>query len=853
MLALCNLRLHKIASNRVEVMNAFSPEDRAKKIKDLDLSTVELPVQRSLGVSWNIMSDTFSFHVPQSQKPFTRRGVLSVVNSLFDPLGFLAPVTIKGQLFLRQLSNSDLEWDSPLPPDMYDGWRSWQESLQDLQAQHIPRTYVSISISQAKCIEICMFSDASVRAIAVAAYLKVTHGDGHTEVGFIMGKAKLAPAPELTIPRLELCAAVLAVELSELLTEEIDMKIHKTTFYTDIKVVLGYINNQHRRFHVYVNNRVQRIKQSSLPDQWRYVSTELNPADHGSKSVAAGKLASTTWLSGPAFLLQPESTTPEKGPFELINPESDVEIHSNVTVLATTVSTNHLGSARFERLSKWTSLIKAVALLRHISHSFIKSREETSCAGWHLCKTSLTDEALSQAEHTVIRCVQHEVYSEEVKCIMAKRGLSSNSSLHKLHPVIDENGVLRVGGRLAESKVSSCEANPLLIPGKHHIATLLIHYHHVAAVKHQGRHFTEGAVRASGLWIVGAKRCISSIIHRCVTCRKLRGREEQQIMADLPAERLQTNPPFSYVGLDVFGPWEVITRRTKGGQANSKRCAVLFTCMSTRAVHIEVIETMSSSSFINALCSFFAMRGTAKQLRSDCGTNFVGASRELKLDPPKPGEMSVDNYLLNQRCSWVFNPPHSSHMGSTWERMIGITRRILDSVLLQASYSKLTHEVLIKLMAEVTAIINARPLVPVSTDTEARLILTPSTLLTQKFGVLSPPPGDFTKADMFKHQWKRVQVLADTFWVRWQKEYLNMLQSRQKWQLIRPNMKERDIVLLKDKQLKRNEWPTGVIVKALPSKDGLVRKVEVRVTHNKSSKTFLRPISECILLLSPGD
>jgi len=106
---------------------------------------------------------------------------------------------------------------------------------------------------------------------------------------------------------------------------------------------------------------------------------------------------------------------------------------------------------------------------------------------------------------------------------------------------------------------------------------------------------------------------------------------------------------------------------------------------------------------------------------------------------------------------------------------------------------------------------------------------------------------------MFKYQWKRVQVLADTFWARWQKEYLNMLQSRQKWQLIRPNMKEGDIVLLKDKQLKRNEWPTGVIVKALPSKDGLVRKVEVKVTHNKSNKTFLRPISECILLLSPGD
>lgn len=324
-------------------------------------------------------------------------------------------------------------------------------------------------------------------------------------------------------------------------------------------------------------------------------------------------------------------------------------------------------------------------------------------------------------------------------------------------------------------------------------------------------------------------------------------------MADLPAERLKTDPPFSYVGLDVFGPWEVTARRTKGGQANSKRWAVLFTCMCIRAVHIEVIESMSSSSFINALRRFFAIRGLAKQLRSDCGTNFVGASKELKLDPLKPGETSVHDYLCDQRCSWVFNPPHSSHMGGTWERMIGISRRILDSMFLQAGNPRLTHEILTTLMAEVTAIINARPLVPVSMDPEAALILTPMTLLTQKSKAIPTPPGDFSKSDMYKHQWMRVQVLADTFWTRWQKEYLSLLQNRQKWQCSRPNLKEGDIILLKEKQLKRNEWPMGIVMKALPSRDGVVRKMEVKVTRDKAVKTFCRPISDCILLLSEKD
>lgn len=176
----------------------------------------------------------------------------------------------------------------------------------------MPRTYVSFSISQAKYTKLCVFSDASVKAISAVAYLKVTHESGHSEVGFVSGKAKLAPAPEPTVTRLELCAAVLAVEMSEIIVQEHDMNINRVTSYTDSKVVLGYIHNKNRQFYVYVNNRVQRIKQSSQPEQWKYVPTEHNPADHGSRSVTACNLPSTNWLSGPAFLLKNENGTDEK-------------------------------------------------------------------------------------------------------------------------------------------------------------------------------------------------------------------------------------------------------------------------------------------------------------------------------------------------------------------------------------------------------------------------------------------------------------------------------------------------------------------------------------------------------------
>ncbi|KAJ8009335.1 hypothetical protein DPEC_G00087820 [Dallia pectoralis] len=272
------------------------------------------------------------------------------------------------------------------------------------------------------------------------------------------------------------------------------------------------------------------------------------------------------------------------------------------------------------------------------------------------------------------------------------------------------------------------------------------------------------------------------------------------------------------IGLDVFGPWNVTARRTRGGHAQSKRWAIMFTCMSTRAVHIEVIETMDTSSCINALRRFFAIRGPPKQLRSDRGTNFIGASKELGL-AKEPQEDTVQRFLGEQGCTWEFNPPYSSHMGGAWERMIGVARRILDSMLLQGP-SHLSHEVLCTLMAEVTAMINPRPLVSVSADPDFPLILTPAMLLTQKDGRSPAPPGDFNDKDLFRSQWRQVQSLASKFWSRWRNEYLPTLQSRRKWNEARRNLQKGDLVLLKDCQVPRNEWPLALIPSAITGRYG---------------------------------
>lgn len=217
-------------------MEAFPSRNHASDFKDLDLGSDALPMQRSLGLNWDLMSDTFTFKIGDRERPFTRRGVLSTVNSVYDPLGFIAPVTVQGKAILRELTQDHNDWDVSLPQEMEETWTTWQLSLDDLSSLQIPRLYAETSLSTVSRRELCVFCDASTKAIAAVAYLKLTDAKGAIHVGFVMGKARLAPLPEHTIPRLELCAAILAVELAELITSEIDVDLDNTTFYSDSRV-----------------------------------------------------------------------------------------------------------------------------------------------------------------------------------------------------------------------------------------------------------------------------------------------------------------------------------------------------------------------------------------------------------------------------------------------------------------------------------------------------------------------------------------------------------------------------------------------------------------------------------------
>lgn len=313
------------------------------------------------------------------------------------------------------------------------------------------------------------------------AYIKVTSHQEQTEIGFVFGKAKLAPQPGLTIPRLELCAAVLAVEIAEMVVTEMDTTFDNVTYYTDSKVVLGYIHNQTRRFYIYVHNRVQRIHQSPCPGQWKYVPTHLNPADIGSRTVTPALLSSTTWLKGPAFLYDVSLQSSEsQAAYDLIDPDIDSEVRPQVVTSLTHVTKDVVRPQRFERFSKFTTLLTAMAHLIHVARSFAHSTKD-GCQGWHICRP--TEEELLRAKVCIIKSIQNECYAEELKCINSGSNISSSSSLWKLHPTMDQDQLLRVGGRIGQSDLDMNEAHPIIIPGRHHLATLLVSHYH-KAVKH---------------------------------------------------------------------------------------------------------------------------------------------------------------------------------------------------------------------------------------------------------------------------------------------------------------------------------------------------------------------------------
>ena len=831
------LHLHKFASNSADVLRDLPKEDLAPHMDQLGLPTDEPVTERALGVFWNIKDDTLGFQVTNEEKPMTRRGILSVVSSLYDPLGLAAPVILVGKQILQDLCREGAQWDDALPEQLESKWQSWKEQLKTLEKCAVPRCYKPSSFGEVGRVELHHFADASLGGYGACSYIRLINTEGQVHCSLVMSKARVTPLKPVTVPRLELTAAVVAVRMSLLIEKELDIENAIHVFWSDSKVVLAYIANDATRFHTFVANRVQFIRNHSEPDQWNHIPTAQNPADIASRGCTADEIQENMlWQHGPALLWQPIVADEHK--MTSLQPD-DPEVKRRV--LVTQVKSGNYILTRLSQFSSWTKMKRIVALCLQFPKESERGRS----------RSELCVQLLSQAETAIVKMVQSETYGLEIQQLQEEGKIPSAKPIAKLDPFLDDQGVLRVGGRLRQADMAFNKKHPALLPKEHPVTkALLLHLHQHTA--HQGRGMLVSTLRNNGFWIVGASRMAGSLIHKCVTCRKLRGTLCEQRMADLPRDRLENVAPFTSSGVDYFGPFII-----KEGRKEIKRWGVVFTCMASRAIHLDVAAYLSTDAFINVMRRFICLRGTVRTLKSDRGTNIVGASNELSKALHEINDERVKRLLLENGCDFTFNPPHASHAGGVWERQIRTVRSVLNG-LLQEHGRQLDDDSLRTLMAETTAIVNSRPLsVDTLNDAASLLPISPNQLLMMKTSVVVPPPGDFGKADIYcKKRWRRVQHLANVFWARWKKEYILQLQWRNKWTVPRPNIEEGDVVLLQDDGLPRCEWRLGRVTTATPQDDGHVRTVRVQVGDpslapdgRRASTSYLeRPIQKVVLI-----
>nr|XP_039261646.1 uncharacterized protein LOC120337819 [Styela clava] len=670
---------------------------------------------------------------------------------------------------------------------------------------------------------------------------------------------------------MELTAAVISAKMSDLIVRELEYKDISVFHWVDSKVVLGYINNEAKRFHVFVANRVQQIHDLSKSDTWFYIDSSANPSDDASRGISARELLyDSRWLRGPEFLWQRDQSW--KSSLYKADEETEncwIEEMRKATCFVTNCNNGfvtYLEPERLERFSSWNSAIRAVAnCIRYVR--LIKSRVQNEYV-----MEKLNVEHMMQAERQVVKGLQSKYFEREIQYLKSEvvnqddavvnahvkqSNLNKISSLFRLDPILDSCGILRIGGRIRLCSTICAEMkHPIIFPRKSHLTTLLIDHHHIQAC-HSGRGFTHNMLRQRGYWICGGSSAVSYHIMNCFQCKRLRGRTHLQKMSDLPEDRLEEAPPFTFCGLDIFGCFYIKEKRSE-----IKRYCVLFTCLSSRAIHIETVNSLETSAFINALRRFLCRRGPTRMIRSDCGTNIIGCRNDLNKALQEMDQETIKNYLLSEHCDWIefkFNSPSSSHMGGVWERQIRTVRSVLEPLLWKCG-SQLDDEGLRTFCCEAENVVNSRALTtdPLC-DPSMPAPLTPNHLLTMKAKLLLPPPGKFQDADLYaRKRWRRVQFLANEFWKRWRNEYVHTLQHRQKWTNKQRNFKTGDVVLISDESSPRNLWKLGRVSETTAGSDGLVRRVKLNVANRNlnsagkrvSTPTVLeRPIHKLVLLV----
>ena len=815
LLSLGGFNLKKWVANDVSLLDGIPEEDCAVSISKLlqdDLSV------KSLGIYWTPSSDEFSYKIKLIDDcPPTKRKVLSELGRIYDPFGWISPFTIIIKQLFQSLWKLKLDWDEELPSEILRDWIKIKSELPNIELIRIPRW-----ICHSENIIIHGFSDASEKSYGAVIYAVCAESvdDTNLHSHLLMSKTRVAPLVTVTIPKLELCGAQLLAESLEFVLNSLtEVNVIQVNCWCDSQIVLGWLMKSPSELKTFVANRVANVQRLIPNAVWRYVPTKFNPADLCSRGIYATNLLNfELWWSGPCWLTDNFSSWPT---FDLSKCQEILPELKSCKIKGLHIIEYNLDIVdRFSDLNKTLRVTSRILRLRNSYYGNYSPQE-----------LNLTLLCLSRLE-------QRRYFSNSISRLLEGKKLKISDPLLCFNPFLDDLNILRIGGRITNSNLSEDVKHPILLSNKSNLSVLLIKNEHILS-NHIGSQTVISNLRRK-FWIIHSRNLVRKVLFQCKECFRAKPKSCKQLMGSLPEYRVTMNRPFSQVGVDYAGPFNLRPYKNRGN-LTIKSYIALFICLCTKAVHLEIVSDVSTEACLAAISRFVSRRGRPQMIISDNGTNFIGAKHFLDKEGLnfKDSNLndSIQHNLSFQSIEWKLIPARAPEFGGLWEAAIKSCKSCLLKCI---GNSRVTVEEFSTLLSQIEAALNSRPLCYLSEDPDDINILTPGHFLIGA-PLKSLPELEHEQSFIsLGTRWKFVQHLFNQYWLRWSDDYMTSLQMRTKNKTKQNNVEVGTVGLIKDELLPPRQWRIGKIVHVHPGKDNLVRAISLKV----GDKIFKRAINK---------